>query len=180
MVTRRDAMVSSAAAATAALLRSRSSAASQADRGGAGWEKSYSGGPVDAPAQTPGQPGRDYAPTVTPGGVTLPFKVVDGVKVFHLKAEEVAHEFAPGLKATCWGYNGRCHGPTIEAVEGDHVRVYVTNKLSAPTGMASTCPTAWTESAASRRRRSNRARPSNTSGRSDSTERLCTTRTMTR
>jgi FtsP/CotA-like multicopper oxidase with cupredoxin domain len=133
MVTRRDAMVSSAAAATGALLLSRSSEGSQADRGGAGWEKSYSGGPVDAPAQTPGQPGRDYTPTITPGGATLPLKVVDGVKIFHLTAEEVAHEFAPGLKAQCWGYNGRCHGPTIEAVEGDHVRVYVTNKLSAPT-----------------------------------------------
>jgi FtsP/CotA-like multicopper oxidase with cupredoxin domain len=37
------------------------------------------------------------------------------------------------LKAKCWGYNGRVHGPTLEAVEGDRVRVYVTNKLSAPT-----------------------------------------------
>ena len=43
------------------------------------------------------------------------------------------HEFCPGLKATCWGYNGRVHGPTIEAVEGDKVRVYVTNRLIAPT-----------------------------------------------
>jgi len=59
--------------------------------------------------------------------------VVDGVKVFHLTAEEVQHEFAPGLKATCWGYNGRVHGPTLEAVEGDRVRVYVTNRLPAPT-----------------------------------------------
>ena len=43
------------------------------------------------------------------------------------------HEFAPGLVADCWGYNGRVHGPTIEAVEGDRVRIYVTNKLGAPT-----------------------------------------------
>jgi FtsP/CotA-like multicopper oxidase with cupredoxin domain len=63
----------------------------------------------------------------------LPWKVVDGVKVYHLIAEEVDHEFAPGLRARCWGYNGRVHGPTIEAVEGDRVRVYVTNKLAAPT-----------------------------------------------
>jgi len=40
---------------------------------------------------------------------------------------------APGLKANCWGYNGGVHGPTIEAVEGDIVRIYVTNKLPAPT-----------------------------------------------
>ncbi len=96
------------------------------------WEPSYSGGP-DPAARPPGVPGRDYHPTITPNGATLPWQVVDGVKVYHLIAEEVDHEFAPGLRARCWGYNGRVHGPTIEAVEGDRVRVYVTNKLSAPT-----------------------------------------------
>jgi len=85
------------------------------------------------PAPPPGEPGRDYTPVITPNGATLPSKVVDGVKVFHLIAEEVDHEFAPGLRAKCWGYNGRVHGPTIEAVEGDRVRIYVTNRLSAPT-----------------------------------------------
>ncbi len=59
--------------------------------------------------------------------------MVDGVKVFHLIAEPVDHEFAPGLRGKCWGYNGQVHGPTLEAVEGDRVRVYVTNRLSAPT-----------------------------------------------
>ena len=57
------------------------------------------------------------------------------MKVFHLVAEEVEHEFAPGLKAHCWGYNGHVHGPTIEAVEGDRVRIYVTNHLPAPTSV---------------------------------------------
>jgi FtsP/CotA-like multicopper oxidase with cupredoxin domain len=80
-----------------------------------------------------GEPERDYRPVITPNGVTLPFKVVDGVKVYHLIAEELEHEFAPGLTAICWGYNGQVHGPTIEAVEGDRVRVYVTNKLPAAT-----------------------------------------------
>lgn len=81
----------------------------------------------------PGKPGKDYTPVVTPNGTTLPYRIVDGVKVFHLIAEDVHHTFAPGLKAHCWGYNGTVHGPTIEAVEGDRVRVYVTNKLKAPT-----------------------------------------------
>ena len=81
----------------------------------------------------PGEPGRDYTPVVVPNGWTLPYKVVDGVKVFHLVAEEVEHEFAPGLKATCWGYNGGVHGPLIEVVEGDRVRVFVTNRLAAAT-----------------------------------------------
>jgi FtsP/CotA-like multicopper oxidase with cupredoxin domain len=81
----------------------------------------------------PGEPGKDYTPVVVPNGWTLPYKIVDGVKVFHLVAEEVEHEFAPGLRAKCWGYNGGVHGPVIEAVEGDRVRVFVTNKLPAPT-----------------------------------------------
>ena len=81
----------------------------------------------------PGKSGQDYTPVETPNGSTLPFKMMDGVKVFHLVAEEVEHEFARGLKAFCWGYNGQVHGPTMEAVEGDRVRVYVTNKLVAPT-----------------------------------------------
>ena len=85
------------------------------------------------PHLPPGLPGEHYTPVITPGGSTLKWKVVDGVKVYHLVAEEVQHEFAPGLVATCWGYNGRCHGPTIEAVEGDRVRIYVTNRLAAPT-----------------------------------------------
>jgi FtsP/CotA-like multicopper oxidase with cupredoxin domain len=77
----------------------------------------------------PGEPGKDYTPVITPNGSTLPYKVVGGIKVFHLIAEEVDHEFAPGLRARCWGFNGQVHGPTIEAVEGDRVRIYVTNKL---------------------------------------------------
>jgi len=81
----------------------------------------------------PGRPTADYTPVITPDGATLPYRLVDGVKVFHMIAEDVDHEFAPGLEARTWGYNGRTHGPTIEAVEGDRVRVYVTNRLPAPT-----------------------------------------------
>jgi FtsP/CotA-like multicopper oxidase with cupredoxin domain len=72
---------------------------------------------------------------VTPNGRTLPWRVVKGVKVGHLIAEPVEHEFTPGLKATCWGYNGTTSGPTIEAVEGDRLRIYVTNKLPEPTSV---------------------------------------------
>jgi FtsP/CotA-like multicopper oxidase with cupredoxin domain len=83
----------------------------------------------------PGEPGRDYTPVITPNGTTLPYKVIDGVKVFHLIAEEVDHEFAPGLRAQCWGFNGQVHGPTIETVEGDKLRIYVTNKLPESTSI---------------------------------------------
>lgn len=86
---------------------------------------------ADAPRDRDSSAG--FTPVITPNGSSLPYKTVGGVKVFHLIAEELEHEFAPGLKATCWGYNGQVHGPTIEAVEGDHVRIYVTNNLYAPT-----------------------------------------------
>jgi FtsP/CotA-like multicopper oxidase with cupredoxin domain len=52
-----------------------------------------------------------------------------GAKTFRLVAEPVKREFAPGMVVDCWGYNGTTPGPTMEAVEGDRVRVYVTNKL---------------------------------------------------
>src|SRR6266852_7708599 len=35
----------------------------------------------------------------------------------------------------CWGYNGQTPGPTLEAVEGDRVRILVTNHLSEPTSV---------------------------------------------
>lgn len=131
MVSRREIIGKTAALAGASALLARAASAGQADTTGQGWARSYSG--TSLPPQPPGEPGRDYTPVITPNGVTLPFRIVDGVKVFHLIAEEIDHEFAPGLKAKCWGYNGRVHGPTFEAVEGDRVRVYVTNRLPAPT-----------------------------------------------
>ncbi len=71
----------------------------------------------------------------TLNGWSLPFRMRNGVKEFHLVAEEFEHEFAPGCKAKVWGYNGTTPGPTIEAVEGDRVRLLVTNKLGEPTTM---------------------------------------------
>jgi FtsP/CotA-like multicopper oxidase with cupredoxin domain len=66
---------------------------------------------------------------VTPNGTTLPLKTSRGAKVGHLVAMPIVHQFAPGLEADCWGYNGGTPGPTIEVVEGDRVRFYVTNRL---------------------------------------------------
>jgi FtsP/CotA-like multicopper oxidase with cupredoxin domain len=134
MVTRREALLTSVLAGSTALLASRPAQSAQTTRATRAWDGSYSGGNARS-SERPGQPGADYQPVVTPNGETLPFKVVDGVKIFHLIAEEVEHEFAPGLRASCWGYNGRVHGPTIEAVEGDRVRIYVTNRLAAPTSV---------------------------------------------
>jgi FtsP/CotA-like multicopper oxidase with cupredoxin domain len=73
--------------------------------------------------------GRPYRPVVTLNGWSLPFRMKEGVKEFHLVAEPVVREMAPGFHVNMWGYNGQSPGPTIEVVEGDRVRIYVTNRL---------------------------------------------------
>lgn len=85
----------------------------------------------NANTQVPPPPpnGRPFNPVVTLNGWSLPWRMNSGVKEFHLVAEPVVRELAPGMKANLWGYNGQSPGPTIEVVEGDRVRIYVTNKL---------------------------------------------------
>lgn len=78
---------------------------------------------------TPAPKDGSYRPVVTPNGRALSWTMKDGVKEFRLVAEPVMREFAPGMVVNCWGYNGQTPGPTIEAVEGDRVRIFVTNKL---------------------------------------------------
>jgi FtsP/CotA-like multicopper oxidase with cupredoxin domain len=102
-------------------------------------------GALAARAITPTMAGAEALQTTSPGGAarrvhapgkvrtlngwTLPHRMVGGVKEFHLVAEPIEHEFAPGTRAKCWGYNGSTPGPTIEATEGDRVRILVTNRL---------------------------------------------------
>src|ERR1700682_3779890 len=76
-----------------------------------------------------------YTPVVTPNGSTLPYVMDHGIKVFHLIAEKVKKEIGPGMVVNAWGYNGQSPGPTIEAVEGDRVRILVTNKLPEATSV---------------------------------------------
>jgi FtsP/CotA-like multicopper oxidase with cupredoxin domain len=111
MIRRRDALVSGAALLGGAVLLKQGKA--QAAQ-------------PPAAAQAAAGP---YSPVVVPNGTTLPWKMDGGVKVFHLVAEPLKREFAPGMVVDCWGYNGQTPGPVIEAVEGDRVRIYVTNKL---------------------------------------------------
>jgi manganese oxidase len=140
MITRRHFFTKTAAAAASATVANALVPLARADEP----EKSGSQEPVkkagtiqrdDANQFPPGEPGKDYSPVITPNGAALPFQIVGGVKVFHLVAEEVDHEFAPGLRAHCWGFNGQVHGPTIEAVEGDRIRIYVTNRLPESTAI---------------------------------------------
>ena len=83
----------------------------------------------DMQPPVPPPSGQDYQPVVTLNGWTLPWRMNGEWKEFHLVAEPVTREIAPGMKVNLWGYNGQAPGPTIEAVEGDKVRIFVTNKL---------------------------------------------------
>ncbi|MGJ8620489.1 MAG: multicopper oxidase family protein [Methylophilaceae bacterium] len=79
--------------------------------------------------------GRPYQPVSTLNGWSLPWRMNNNVKEFHLVAEPVKREVAPGMIAYLWGYNGQSPGPTIEVVEGDQVRIFVTNQLPEKTSV---------------------------------------------
>ena len=121
MMTRRQFLIGSGAAVVGAALVSKAQAASLPEA------------PIrnQAMTQPPLVPpnGRPYQPVVTLNGWTLPWRMKGGWKEFHLIAGPVKREIAPGMTANLWGYNGQSPGPTIECVEGDKVRIFVTNKL---------------------------------------------------
>lgn len=122
MITRRKMLLSSAAAL---LTGGVSMLLGRKQLDAVGTQTTTQPSPVTSPTH-----GLPYTPIITPNGSTLPWKWDNGVKVFHLIAEPVKREFAPGMIVNCWGYNGQTPGPTIEAVEGDRVRILVTNKLA--------------------------------------------------
>jgi manganese oxidase len=121
MNTRRRFLQSSVAAVASAALVSRAQAASLPEAPSA--DKPGTHQPLVPPN------GRPYNPVATLNGWTLPWRMKDGWKEFHLVAEPVRRQMAPGMTAQLWGYNGQSPGPTIECVEGDRLRIFVTNKL---------------------------------------------------
>lgn len=76
-----------------------------------------------------------YTPVVTPNGSTLEYTMEQGVKVFRLSVDVIEHEMAPGMVINAWGYKHQTPGPTLEAVEGDRVRIWVKNNLPEPTAV---------------------------------------------
>ena len=72
---------------------------------------------------------------LTPDIADLPFTMDNGVKVFHLIAEPVKQMIIPGRTFDLWGFNGSAPGPTIQANEGDRVRIVFDNHLPEPTGI---------------------------------------------
>ncbi|MDB5796257.1 MAG: putative multicopper oxidase [Paucimonas sp.] len=121
MVSRREFFKNAGALAVSAGLVSKVGAASLPEAAIA------PGAATAAPAHP--QTGRPFNPVVTLNGWSLPWRMNNGVKEFHLVAEPVVRELAPGMKVNMWGYNGQSPGPTIEVVEGDRVRIFLTNKL---------------------------------------------------
>jgi FtsP/CotA-like multicopper oxidase with cupredoxin domain len=131
MVTRRDFMTRTALAGSALIVSKVTLEAARAQAQDAAGQASS---PPTA-ASPPSAIASGVLPIETPNGAQLPWRMVNGVRVFHLIAEPLRHEFAPGLSAECWGYNGRTPGPTIEMVRGERVRIYVTNRLPEPSGV---------------------------------------------
>lgn len=78
---------------------------------------------------------RAYVPVEVPDVPRLPWRMENGVKVFHLIPEVVKTQFTPWKTVNTWGYNGSTPGPTIEVQEGDRVRIVVENRLPEATVM---------------------------------------------
>jgi manganese oxidase len=74
-------------------------------------------------------------PVVTPDIDDLPFTIDNGAKVFHLTAEPVKQTVVPGRVFDLWGFNGSAPGPTLQATEGDRIRIVFDNHLPEPTGV---------------------------------------------
>src|SRR3954471_440197 len=81
------------------------------------------------------QPEGPPLPVLTPDVPQLPFTVESGVKVFHLIAEPVRREILPGRTLDLWGYNGSAPGPSIQADQGDRVRILFENRLPEATSI---------------------------------------------
>ncbi len=79
----------------------------------------------------PGLRGVDESPVlVEPPDLTKLFwELKDDVKEFHLHCRHTQREFLPDMWFNVWGFNDSMPGPTIEAVEGDRVRIVVHNEL---------------------------------------------------
>ena len=105
-------------------------------------DRPSAGGPVGSPTDrgklVPGlrKASEPPVPVVTPDlPERLPFTLKDGVKEFHVHCRHTRREFLPDLFIDVWGFNGGMPGPTIEATQGDRVRIVVHNELPESTGI---------------------------------------------
>lgn len=101
-----------------------------------------------------------YGHVETPGIDPIPYELDGTIKVFRLTAQPIEHTIVDESWSTyehlipaehkiaehmhrkprhqkikCWGYNGSTPGPTIEATEGDRIRIILKNELPEPTSI---------------------------------------------
>lgn len=76
------------------------------------------------PAKTAGVGNQPMSPTL-----------VNGVKVFELRARSIRWETSPGVTVEAWTYNDQVPGPQIRVREGDRVRVVLRNELPESTSI---------------------------------------------
>ena len=105
-------------------------------------DRPSAGGPVGSPTDrgmlVPGLRTAGLPPvpiTVPDLPEKLAWTMAGSVKEFHLHCTPVKREFLPGLFMDVWGFNGTMPGPTIEAVQGDRVRLVVHNELPESTAV---------------------------------------------
>jgi FtsP/CotA-like multicopper oxidase with cupredoxin domain len=92
-------------------------------------------GPSRSPAA------RNSVSVQTPGVPTLQGTLNGNIREFQLSADQVTIQLPDmsdgmgmkGRPVNVWGYNGSMTGPTLEAFEGETVRVVFTNNLPEPT-----------------------------------------------
>lgn len=103
------------------------------------------GGAIMAPGMimtfdTPGDAMRDMAavdprliefraPPEAMGAQVLEPRIENGVKVFDFTTSVIRWQILPGESVEAYAYNNQVPGPTLRVVEGDRVRINVTNKL---------------------------------------------------
>jgi FtsP/CotA-like multicopper oxidase with cupredoxin domain len=105
-------------------------------------DRPSAGGPVGSPTDrgmlVPGLRAANSpaVPVIVPDlPAKLAWTLVGGVKEFHLHCTPVKREFLPDLYMDVWGFNGTMPGPTIEAMQGDRVRLIVHNELPESTAV---------------------------------------------
>lgn len=92
-------------------------------------------------ASTASRSGGNFVSVQTPGVATIQGTLNGNVREFQLNAQQLTVQFPDmsdgmgmrGRSINVWGYNGSMIGPTLEAVEGETVRVFFTNNLPEPT-----------------------------------------------
>jgi FtsP/CotA-like multicopper oxidase with cupredoxin domain len=93
------------------------------------------GKPATPAARVDPRASRGVVPVVSPDVPDMPWRMEGTVKVFDIHVGHVRTEFVPGRVVDAWGFNGSVPGPTIQANEGDRVRLVVTNHLPEPFSM---------------------------------------------